>query len=487
MAGIGRLGRIPDVVAVLVILVVLGAVLSPPLVARGTNARCVCQDNLKALVNAVQMYWNDYDATLPSSFLYGRSKTWRPDDFVTYASVRGQFPPPEGATVPTTYPMALYPYLTDTSVLWCPLERPRTQSASTTVSYYWKAAVDRAWYARLSRESDFLDPSEHMILFERSGRHVGRAPRGLTNGVVINCAWFDGHVGSVEIRNSGYSFRERFPGPLPLYWSGEPAWFNYSYGEPNPRYNTGANWDPMIWCDKLREVASPCQDNAATCLDNVRRIALGTLMYTSDWDGRLPSSQCWAQSPVWNADSFTHFASMRGDIEHSETSVSQTWPMLLRRYGVWERVLWCPSDSSRSESPNATVSYFWKAAVDAAWHGGPNGSGAPARMPEDFLFPQNQMLIYERSGWHYGGAPGSLADGVVITGGFLDGHAAPLVISQSGYSTKERPAGPLPASGVGEPAWFNYSYGEVQPSISRDTNWNPRLWGDKLCTTLQIP
>ena len=60
----------------------------------------------------------------------------------------------------------------------------------------------------------------------------------------------------------------------------------------------------------------------------------------------------------------------------------------------------------------------------------------------------------------------------------MDGRVSAVEIQNSGYAKKEVPAGPLPASGVGEPAWFNYSYADNK--FSKGQNWNPCFWGDKM-------
>jgi len=256
-------GRIADVICVLGVVLALGAILAPALgqlssvTAREAARKAACQNNLKELALALIIYCGDYDAVLPSSFLYGRSKTWNEKDFMRFAKDKGILPPPPDARR-WSWPMLLYPYMKNKDIIWCPSDPGRSDDPSARVSYYWKAAADMAWYGgprgtgpKCRKEGDFDFPADQIIFYEHNGWHWGDAGKGLVDGVTINCAFLDGHVQVKRIRESGYTAAENPPEPLPKSGVGEPAWFNYSFGARTPAYNKGANWNPRVWGDNL--------------------------------------------------------------------------------------------------------------------------------------------------------------------------------------------------------------------------------------------
>jgi prepilin-type processing-associated H-X9-DG protein len=474
----GKAGRaIVDLIAVFCILFVVGILLQPLLARSQMNPGCTCQSNLKQLAKAFSLYTGDWNRTLPSSYLYGHSQTWNPDDFVRFAKEQGSLPPKYGQTG-LSWPLIMSPYLPDRECLWCPSDRGRSSSPTARISYYWKAALDRAWYGDAStgafkKDWDFNYPGEQIILYERNSWHYGRGNTGPVNGALINCAFMDGHVGTLEIRDSGYALRESPPEPLPASGVGEPAWFNYSIADSSPRFDRGQNWNPRIWADRMREIPSDCDDPETTCQDNLKRLGIAVLMYAGDWDGAMPSSCLYGHSSAWNTDDFVGFASERGTLPPPSGATQLTWPMVLYPYIRSDRVLWCPLDEGKSRNPSARVSYYWKAAVDRAWYG--NASVGAFRKQEDFNYPGDQIVIYERNGWHGPGRNRGLTDGVAINCAYMDGHVGLRTIRDSGYGRREIPAGPLPMSGVGEPAWFNYPFGDANPAFSKGQNWDPGI------------
>ncbi len=469
-------------IGVLAVAAVSALVARSPIAGTQADPRSRCQDNLRRLSVALSAYVTDWEDVLPNSSLYSRRREWDPGAFSAFASEPGTLPPGQGAAK-ETWPMVLYPYLSyagaDPGCFWCPADG----SDSSKVSYYWKAAVDAAGFTKVARISEFAIPSRQMVLYERQGWHWGGRSRGLCDGVVINCAYLDGHVAAVQIQDSGYSPKERPAGPLPKSGVGEPAWFNFSFFSESPTHSVGRNMDPGVWGDRLVEVKWPVHVSAkqtkASCQENMKRLGTALAMYVNDWDGALPSSRLCGDSPTWNSADFARFAGVRGSIPPRGGS-SSTWSMVLYPYTRQEGYLWCPSDPNRfDENPSCATSYFWKAAVDVAWYGGPDGAGRAFHKLEDFSYPEEQMVLYERAGWH-GARQRGLTDGITINCLFLDGHAAEHVVRESGYSRQETPAGPLPRSGVGEPAWFNYSLGADRPRFDRGANWDPGVWTDNL-------
>ncbi|MEN6372258.1 MAG: hypothetical protein ABFD64_09630 [Armatimonadota bacterium] len=219
----------------------------------------------------------------------------------------------------------------------------------------------------------------------------------------------------------------------------------------------------------------------ATCQSNLKELGVAVQLYQGDYNDMMPSSFLYGGRKTWDKSDFTHFAKERGTLPPPPGAKSSTWPMLLYQYikNKPEDTLWCPSDPNRSNNPSAAVAYYWKAAIDRAWYG---DDKLKARKYDDFAFPADQIILYEHNGWHWVEQDRGLADGVTINCVFIDGHVAPKRIENSGYTTSENPPEPLPKSGMGEPAWFNYNF-KSSPNAGKTgkgTYWNPQMCGDKL-------
>jgi hypothetical protein len=209
--------------------------------------KAACQNNLKRLGLALQQYTEDYDGTLPSSYLCGQSPTWNKKDFERFASIRGTRPPMKNPSS-QTWPMLLEPYLKYRACLWCPYDPADQNDPNARVSYYWKAAIDRAWYGGYRKLNDFAFQADQILFYERKNWHYGSC--GLADGNMVHCGYLDTHVRNVCISQSGFRASEKDPGPLPKN-CGEPAWFNYSMGNKKPQISKGRNWNPKIWADKM--------------------------------------------------------------------------------------------------------------------------------------------------------------------------------------------------------------------------------------------
>lgn len=226
----------------------------------------------------------------------------------------------------------------------------------------------------------------------------------------------------------------------------------------------------------------------SSCQSNMMELALAFELYVSDYNNILPSSYLYGRSKTWNKEHFKAFASRRGMIPTRPYIAGNfSWPMLLYPHMKNKDIMWCPSDTSVKNDPAARVSYYWKAAIDAAWYGGPDGKGPICRRLGDLDYPADQIILYERVGWHSGDADKGLVDGVTINVAWVDGHVSAKRITNSGYTSDEVPAEPLPKSGVGEPAWYNfdfensgeYSWGS-RSNLSTAQLWNPHIYGDSL-------
>lgn len=202
----------------------------------------VCLSNLKQFATATNLYTDDYDGMLPSSYLISQKTNWNQNDFIQFASRPGE----NGAS--PTWSGVIYTYLINKKMMWCPSDLTNHKKGST--SYFWKAAVDRAWYGGYKKLKDFAYPSNQIILYERSDFHNSQSRDGLTNGVRINCVSLDSHVQVYRISNAGQTRRSKVTSPLPDSGVGEPAWFDWNTKK--KIRNRGQNWNPKIWCDILK-------------------------------------------------------------------------------------------------------------------------------------------------------------------------------------------------------------------------------------------
>ncbi len=230
-----------DIIIVLVVLVVLAAVLFP-IFARPTcigTRKSTCQNNLKDCAIALQTYWADYDNTLPSSAVVSHSKTWNRRDFVRFASRLGEMPP-DPKRQSATWPQLLYNAHKGWDICFCTSDSADHRDPNSRVSYYWKAAIDKAWYGvgckkPCRKEADFAWSADQIVFYERCGFHSD-AENGLRNGVRINVAYLDTHVKSVTLTNSLTADGDRWVTSPTA--SGEPAYFNFDNskvkGQGNP-------------------------------------------------------------------------------------------------------------------------------------------------------------------------------------------------------------------------------------------------------------
>ena len=198
-------GTAVNVIIVAVMVVVLSLVLFPVVFQeRVLSRKSVCMNNLKECAIAVQIYWNDYDAHLPSSACVSGSEAWNEKDFLTFATKRGELPAPSG-TSPGTWPQLLYGHMKNKDIMFCPSDPTDHQQADADVSYWWRLAIDKAWYGvgrwEYRKEGDYYLPADCIILYEHMGWHSG-SKEGLVNGVQINCVFFDSHVKTYTIRNA---------------------------------------------------------------------------------------------------------------------------------------------------------------------------------------------------------------------------------------------------------------------------------------------
>lgn len=228
------LGVFGGLIVVFVVLAV-GAVLSGHFGrTHDYSPKSQCQNNIKEMAIAIQLYWTDYDTKLPSSALVNRSKKWNKGDFVKFATKVGR---DWTTNNPQTYVEALRPYTKNQSIAFCPSDPAKDcPNQNTQASYFWKTAIDKAWYGEgckkpCRKEGDFGYNSDQVILYERADFHTDRAsflhkaqPQPLKNGAQINVAYLDSHVKPITIKNAT-SGDAKNPAACD---DGEPMYFNYN-------------------------------------------------------------------------------------------------------------------------------------------------------------------------------------------------------------------------------------------------------------------
>lgn len=251
-----------ELLVVIAIIAILAAILFPVFArAREAARKSNCSNNLKELAIALQTYWTDYDATLPSSAAVdSAATTFVAANFTSFATKMGQVPVPTNVS-PKTWVQMLYSSMKSRDLTFCPSDSEDHYSSTSNVSYHWKYAIDRAWWGpvgpdngRCMKESDFGYNADQIVFFERAGFHDNKS-NGLCDNTKINVVYLDTHVRSVTLVNSS-------PEGSPIdtktttFANGEPWYFNYNQELPksatNPPSGTATTFlDPRQYSDLL--------------------------------------------------------------------------------------------------------------------------------------------------------------------------------------------------------------------------------------------
>lgn len=249
-----------EVIVAVGVVLILAAILYP--IAFPQFVRCVnparrqtCQSNLKECALAVQLYCSDYDDWLPSSTLVNHSLTWNKRDLTRFATRRGKLPAQD--TQPHTWVQTVYDKMKDKDIMFCPDDNRRSDSPRAVVSYWWKLAIDKAWFGAgcsrpYRRTTDYPRPRDCILLYEHDGRHCGRTD-GLKNDVQANVALMDTHVTMISLVNA----TSGDPINCAANSDGEPMYFNFDNtkpkgaGNPPPKDIPAEHVDPGRYSDML--------------------------------------------------------------------------------------------------------------------------------------------------------------------------------------------------------------------------------------------
>lgn len=197
-----------ELLVVIAIIAILAAILFPVFArAREAARKSSCQNNMKQCAIGIQLYYGDYDGTLPSSAI---ARTGTSTTVVTNASATdtdtvtfctGNTAAKSNDPVPMPYESwayYVYTYIKAKDAEWCPSDS--SKDTGTPLSYWWKPAADLAWNdnnIKARKESDYGYPSDQVILFEHNGFHSGDAFLHATSQ--INVAFLDTHVKTITL------------------------------------------------------------------------------------------------------------------------------------------------------------------------------------------------------------------------------------------------------------------------------------------------
>lgn len=234
---------------VIIILIILGGLFALffPVYLRMNEVfkKNSCESNMKEIGTALALYYGDFNSTLPSSYLIGKDSSWnavRCRDFARFGW--------------TDY---LLPYMKHKDVLWCPSDPlrvadPAKRTGDIGTSYYWKAAVDRAWFGGTDPDGkkwvcrkvdDYKYDADQVIFYERASWHWEEEDKGLSEGVRIICTFLDSHVSVKLLSTAGNAVGSSDPVCI-----GEPAWFNYDFLK-NKQLSKDYHYDPRVYGDNL--------------------------------------------------------------------------------------------------------------------------------------------------------------------------------------------------------------------------------------------
>lgn len=230
-----------------VVAVVLFPLLAPP--SDRSHVHWSCLNNLKEQALAVQVYWNDFDGKLPSSALVSGSKKWNKNDFAVFGGGSGALLPlPEVKR--QTYTQVIYDYMKNKDIGSCPND-PMKDVAGAQSSYWWKTAVDKAWYGvgckkKCQDEKDYAYNADQILLYEHREYHNGGV--SLRDGAQINVVYMDSHVKNITLKNA----TSGDPVNLLAAEDGEPMYYNAQYdGETYRNLSDGV---PATFTDPSRYV-----------------------------------------------------------------------------------------------------------------------------------------------------------------------------------------------------------------------------------------
>jgi len=219
----------------------------------------------------------------------------------------------------------------------------------------------------------------------------------------------------------------------------------------------------------------------STCQSNMKECAIALQTYWNDYDATLPCSVPANNGAITDAG-YPLFGTLVGSLTPLPAT-PRTWPEMLYNSMKNRDIMFCPSDSSDHNITSSKISYFWKFAIDKAWR----DQTMRCQKEGDFGYNADQIVFYERAGFHSGGQAG-LRNDVQINCAFLDSHVKSVSIVNSSAGATATPIDTNVADPMftGEPNYFNFDNNQVKsasnppPTATAVTWYDPRQYSDLL-------
>ncbi|MCX6346251.1 MAG: prepilin-type N-terminal cleavage/methylation domain-containing protein [Armatimonadetes bacterium] len=262
-----------ELLVVIAIIAILAAILFPVFArAREAARKSQCLNNIKECAIGIQVYWNDYDATLPNSSIMGVDTATVTTNRQAFLTGSGTIPttgtpapsfalPPAAGATRTSWAQVIYDHLKSKDIMFCPSDSAKDGYPTTNpsgLSYWWKTAANEAALNATTpckKEGDFAYNSDQVILYEHAGFHSGAS--NLSPSTMINVAFMDSHVKNVTVPKAaagtitppvvGGGGTAGAPGTYNAV--GTPMWYNINMND-GSMPAAGANADPRNWADK---------------------------------------------------------------------------------------------------------------------------------------------------------------------------------------------------------------------------------------------
>ena len=261
-----------ELLVVIAIIAILAAILFPVFArAREAARKATCQSNLKQCAQALKMYTDDYDGTMPSSYLHTAALTGAAyttganfTEFGTQLCIDGRYPPLANAK--KTWAQVLYDNMRNKDIMFCPSDSANHDGiGNPIVSYWYKYALDRAWWEPLVKKQKMGDcafESDQIAFYESTGWHFNDQTY-LHAGLQINASFLDTHVETILLPSQALAAGDpnKKVTPADASTAYEPFYFNLrndpttgatsSAACPVAAGTNGEWYDPTIYSDKL--------------------------------------------------------------------------------------------------------------------------------------------------------------------------------------------------------------------------------------------
>lgn len=246
-----------ELLVVIAIIAILAAILFPVFArARETARKATCSSNLHECGIAITTYIGDYDSTMPSSAVVTGKLVATPADQSVFCAGTAGSP---SVSPKVTWAQVIYDYVKNKDILFCPSDSNNSSNvgaAAWSMSYWWKTAMDTAWFASPSsckKESDFGYNADQVVLYEHSGFHTGET--NLKSGVQINMCFLDSHVKNhalvdTDPAKAGQATYPSITEATAANGKGEPMYYNYDATK-GIQLGAGTNYDARNQCDKF--------------------------------------------------------------------------------------------------------------------------------------------------------------------------------------------------------------------------------------------